>query len=85
MTRAINEIVPAGTSVQPIDWTTGVGQALLRTEHPIGTPSCMTIISAITFRRRSFNSFGASSIIIGGRFSLPTGCDKVATTHFSMS
>jgi hypothetical protein len=37
MTRAINEVVPAGVAVQPIDWSTGAVQALLRTEHPIGT------------------------------------------------
>jgi hypothetical protein len=37
MTQAINEVVPAGVVVQPIDWTTGAVQALLRTEHPIGT------------------------------------------------
>lgn len=37
MTRAITRIVPAGAPVQPIDWTTGAVQALLRTEHPIGT------------------------------------------------
>ena len=37
MTKAINKYVPAGAAVQPIDWTTGAVQALLRTEHPIGT------------------------------------------------
>ncbi|MBS0421999.1 MAG: hypothetical protein JSR66_30110 [Proteobacteria bacterium] len=37
MTRAINKNVPAGVPVQPIDWTSGAVQALLRTEHPIGT------------------------------------------------
>ena len=37
MTQAINEVVPAGVAVQPIDWSTGAVQALLRTEHPIGT------------------------------------------------
>jgi hypothetical protein len=35
MTEAINKRVPAGVPVQPIDWTTGAVQALLRTEHPI--------------------------------------------------
>jgi len=37
MTKAINQVIPAGVAVQPIDWTTGAVQALLRTEHPIGT------------------------------------------------
>lgn len=37
MTKAINQVVPAGVAVQPIDWTTGAVQALLRTEHPLGT------------------------------------------------
>jgi len=37
MEKAIHQYVPAGAAVQPIDWTTGAVQALLRTEHPIGT------------------------------------------------
>jgi hypothetical protein len=37
MVGAIEKYVPAGAPVQPIDWTTGAVQALLRTEHPIGT------------------------------------------------
>jgi hypothetical protein len=37
MTKAIKEVVPAGVAIQPIDWSTGAVQALLRTEHPIGT------------------------------------------------
>jgi hypothetical protein len=37
MVNAIEKNVPAGVPVQPIDWTTGAVQALLRTEHPIGT------------------------------------------------
>ncbi|MBS0422066.1 MAG: hypothetical protein JSR66_30450 [Proteobacteria bacterium] len=37
MTGAINKNVPAGVPVQPIDWTSGAVQALLRTQHPIGT------------------------------------------------
>lgn len=37
MVRTINKMVPPSAPVQPIDWTTGAVQALLRTEHPIGT------------------------------------------------
>jgi hypothetical protein len=37
MVGAIESNVPPGVPVQPIDWTTGAVQALLQTEHPLGT------------------------------------------------
>jgi hypothetical protein len=37
MVQSLKKNVPAGAPVQPLDWSTGAVQALLRTEHPIGT------------------------------------------------
>jgi hypothetical protein len=37
MAREIEKHVPPGLAIQPIDWSTGAVQALLRTRHPIGT------------------------------------------------
>jgi hypothetical protein len=37
MTRTLEREVPAGVPVQPLDWSTGAVQALLRTAHPLGT------------------------------------------------